>query len=87
MGSTTIDRVRTTRSSLPNRSVGAADQKRFELRETALLGRSDKRREKMPFFCRIRGNLLSIGHTLPSAAQKLASIGFFEAKNVRDLTI
>jgi hypothetical protein len=73
--------------ALFNPTVGAAYQIRLDFRESALLGGSDERGQKTPLFCRIYGNVLSIGYTLPSAARKLASIGLFEAKNVRDLTV
>src|SRR6266404_936740 len=68
-------------------AVGAANQKRLELRQSALLGRGEECGEETPLFCRIHGRVLAIGDMLPGAGHELAGIGFFESKDVRDLTI
>lgn len=70
-----------------NRAVGAADQKRLELRQSALLGRGEECGEETPLFCRTCGRMLAIDDMLPGAGHELAGIGFFESKDVRDLTI
>ena len=73
--------------ALSNRAVGAANQKRLECRQSTLLGRGKERGEEAPLFCRIHGRVLTIGDMLPGAGHELAGIGFFESKDVRDLTI
>jgi len=64
--------------ALSNRAVGAANQKRLELCQSALLGRDEECGEETPLFCRIHGRVLTIGDMLPGAAHELAGIGFFE---------
>ena len=75
------------RLALSNRAVGAADQKRLEFRQSAFLGRGEECGVETSLFCRIHGGLFTIGDVLPGAAHELAGIGFFESKDVRDLTI
>jgi hypothetical protein len=64
-----------------------ANQEGLELRQSALLGRGEEGGEETPLFRRIRGRVLTIGDMLPGAGYELAGIGFFESKDVRDLTI
>src|SRR6266436_5196040 len=73
--------------ALSNRAVRAANQKRLELPQSALLDRDEECGEETPFFCRIHGRVLTIRDMLPGAARELAGIGFFGSKDVRDLTI
>lgn len=73
--------------ALSNRAVGAADQKRLEFRQSACLGRGEECGVETSLFCRVHGGRFTIGDVLPGAAHELAGIGFFESKNVRDLTI
>src|SRR6266478_9985790 len=66
--------------ALSNRAVRAANQKRLELRQSALLGRDEECGEECgeetPLFCRIHGRVLTIRDMLPGAAHELAAIGF-----------
>ena len=75
------------RLALSNRAVGAANQKRFEFRQTAFLGRGEECGVETSLFCLIHGGVFTIGDMLPGASHELAGIGFFQSKDVRDLTI
>ena len=73
--------------STPFPTVDATHQKRLEVGESTLLGRSDEHGEKAPLFLRIHRRALTIGYMLPRTGHELAGIAFFKAKNVRNLTI